>query len=59
VKRLHVRYRFLAAIARLANQQLISKENRADLRALCLEYQEGADKPLQARVKLTLAALQV
>jgi len=56
-QRLHVRYRFLASIARLADRKLIRKENQADLRAMCLKYQEGADGSLMARVKLTLAVL--
>jgi len=58
VQRLHVRYRFLMAIARLADRALVKQENRADLRALCLRYHEGADPSLQVRIKRTLAVLE-
>ena len=57
IKHLHVRYRFLMAVARLADRRLLRAEFVAPMRTLCFDYVEGADASLLTRIQRTRAAL--
>jgi hypothetical protein len=58
LKRLHVRYRFAMAMARLAERRLVKPESIIVFRQLCAEYSEGADADLHGRIARTLAVLE-
>lgn len=58
VERLHVRYRFMMAVARLATLELMPPELARSFETLCTFFREGADDLLQKRIDRTLSALQ-
>lgn len=58
LKRLHVRYRFAMAMARLVERRLVKPESIIVFRQLCAEYSQGADASLHTRIARTLAVLE-
>jgi hypothetical protein len=57
VQRLNVRYRFMMAIARLAQLKLISADRLDSFKALCHRYRANADESLNDRIDRTEAQI--